>query len=272
MTRVSTSFLLVTVLALSRAALIVAQAPTSTCVINTPQEALQEGKSYTITWSNCKGRADIFVNYGDDTQDLDKTDTPACEDVQLEDGHCTYIPEDHGEGYSLSLVDPSLGESDPNAEVFTGPFTILKKKEEVHPKKDSDNESGKGEKEEARNQQKPVAEQHSTTEAKSQQKPVAEQHSSTEAKSQQKSVTEQHSTTEAKKVVQKRSAKSAKGVEKAGHADPQESKSGKGDEGKGAKVEGEGAKVEGKGAKVEGKGAKVEGEGAKVEGKGAKVE
>ncbi|GJJ68067.1 hypothetical protein EMPS_00413 [Entomortierella parvispora] len=120
MTRITASFLLLSVLALSKASLLVRadEGVTSGCVINTPKEITPRvGKDFKITWSGCKGHGRIQVRSGD-PKNLDEDDDYACELSNMADkDYCYWVPKKEGT-FSLSVIDDSGVES------FTAKFQV----------------------------------------------------------------------------------------------------------------------------------------------------
>lgn len=123
MTRFSASFLLLSVLALSKASLFVraeevAQVSTAACVINTPAGKIQVGRDVTLSWGGCKGsNKRIEVRYGL-TNNLKKKDDYACQvSDMVKHTSCVWTPEEEGT-FSFSVVDDS------NIESFTHTFVV----------------------------------------------------------------------------------------------------------------------------------------------------
>ncbi|KAG0014509.1 hypothetical protein BGZ81_000417 [Podila clonocystis] len=79
--------------------------PTSTCVVNTPQapkDVLQVGKPYTVTFTGCTGVKSVMLRYGD-VKNLKTVKLPACANVNLSTGSCTFTPKKAGK-YAFSIT------------------------------------------------------------------------------------------------------------------------------------------------------------------------
>ena len=150
MTRFTTSFLLLSVLALSKASLLVRAEEVSqvvsssvTCVIHTPQQNIRVDHDFEITWANCKGQDKIIEVRSGKADSLDKKDNYACKVKDMEkEKSCFWTPDEEGH-VSLSVVDDS------KIETFTAQFVVEsghgKAKRAIEDKHASEKGKGKGE-------------------------------------------------------------------------------------------------------------------------------
>ncbi|KAF9582457.1 hypothetical protein BGW38_000185 [Lunasporangiospora selenospora] len=126
MARFSTTVLLVVsaLAALASAQETPAQQATaaSSCVIATPQQALQVDKPEKLTFTGCQGPFEIKVRHGEPTN-LSALKTSACKVTEAGATSCMFTPTKSGKDYSLSAIDKS------NAETFTGVFDVKEKPE-----------------------------------------------------------------------------------------------------------------------------------------------